>query len=136
MNLSALVADIDGHQRKIVMNDARPARAAHGASGIALQQGVTLPFIVSRAWNAPAGHYSERWYLVDPKTREVLFEGPEHFASIWGLQSWTELTDEVSETIPLSPGTYLIVFALGGVQGGQMDVDVVESSEVAGRRPA
>jgi hypothetical protein len=28
------------------------------------------------------------------------------------------------------------VFALGGVQGGQMDADVVESSEAVGRRPA
>jgi hypothetical protein len=133
VNLSALVADVDGHQRKIVMSDVRPARAAHGASGIALERGVTLPFVVSRAWNAPAGHYSERWYLVEPTTREVLFEGPEHFASIWGLQSWTELSDEVSETIPLAPGTYLIVFALGGLQGGQMDVDAVESSEALGR---
>jgi hypothetical protein len=133
VNLSALVADIDGHQRKIVMSAVRPARAEHGASGLALEQGVTLPFIVTRAWNAPAGHYSERWYLVDPKTREVLFEGPEHLVSVWGLQSWTELTDEVSETIELPPGTYLIVFALGGVQGGQMDVDAVESSQPVGR---
>jgi hypothetical protein len=70
---------------------------------------------------------------VDPKTREVLFEGPEHLVSVWGLQSWTELTDEVSETIELPPGTYLIVFALGGVQGGQMDVAAVESSQPVGR---
>jgi len=115
------------------MSDVRPARAAHGASGIALERGVTLPFIVSRAWNAPAGHYSERWYVVDPKTREVLFEGPEHFAAVWGLQSWTELTDEISETISLPPGAYLIVFALGGVQGGLMDVEAAESSELVGR---
>jgi hypothetical protein len=135
VNLSALVADIDGHQRKIVMSDVRPARAAHGDSGIALRDGVTLPFVVTRAWNAPAGHYSERWYLVDPNTREVLFEGPEHFALIWGLLSWTELTDDVAEAIPLTPGSYLIVFALGGVQGGQMDVEAVESPGAEAPQP-
>jgi hypothetical protein len=131
VELSSLVADIDGLQRKVVMNDVRPSRAAHGTSGIPLNDGVTLPFTVTRAWNAPAGKYSERWYLVDPPSREVLFEGPEHFASIWGLQSWTELTDEVSDPIPLAAGAYLVVFALGGVQGGQADVQAVEVPEAS-----
>jgi hypothetical protein len=127
VNLSSLVADIDGHQRKIVMSAVRPAHAADGDSGIALRRGRTLPFSVTRAWNAPAGHYTEGWYLVDPKTREVLYEGPQKTILIWGLQSWTEFTDEVDESISLAPGTYWIVFALGGVMGGQVDVPAAEA---------
>jgi hypothetical protein len=128
VNLSSLVADIDGHQRKVVMSAVRPARAADGDSGIALQGGRTLPFVVERAWNAPAGNYEEAWYLVEPKTREVLFEGPKKTVSIWGLLSWTELADEVEEAISLDSGTYLVVFALGGVLGGQMDVVAEEAA--------
>ena len=128
MNLSSLVADIDGHQRKVVMTDVRPARAAHGDSGIALRNGRSLPFVVTRAWNAPAGHYTEAWYLVDPDTREVLYQGPEKTVSIWGLQSWTELSDEVIDSIPLEPRPYLVVFALGRVQGGQIEVVAAEAA--------
>lgn len=114
------------------MSDVRPARAADGSEGIPLRGGRTLPFTVTRAWNAPAGHYTEAWYLVDPATREVLFEGPQQEVSVWGLQSWTEFTDEVDDAIRLAPGTYWIVFALGGVQGGQVDVDATDAvSETA-----
>jgi hypothetical protein len=123
VELSSLVADIDGHQRKVVMSAVRPARAAHGTEGIALRDGRSLPFTVTRAWNAPAGNWPEAWYLVDPDSREVLFEGPQRIVSIWGLQSWTEFTDEVNERIPLEPGSYLIVFALDGVQGGQTTIE-------------
>jgi hypothetical protein len=51
------------------------------------------------------------------------------------LLSWTELTDDVAEAIPLTPGSYLIVFALGGVQGGQMDVEAVESPGAEAPQP-
>jgi hypothetical protein len=127
VQLSSFVADIDGHQRKVVMSEVRPDRVAHGEAGIPLRAGKTLPFVVTRAWNAPAGHYSETWYLVHPETREVLFEGPTRPVLIWGLLSWTELTDEVSERFPLGPGTYLLVFALGGVMGGQTEVRATEA---------
>lgn len=122
MDLTALTANIDGHQRKIVMSRVRPAQPSNGDSGIALEDGRTLPFTVTRAWNAPAGNYSERWYLVDPETREVLLEGPEHQVLIWGLLAWTEVTDRSPAAIPLTPGTYLVVFALGGIMGGQIEV--------------
>jgi hypothetical protein len=126
VELSSLVADIDGHQRKVVMSAVRPVRSVHGAEGIAIRAGRTLPFVVKRAWNAPAGNWPEAWYLVDPSTREVLFEGPQKVVSVWGLLAWTEFSDEVDPRLPLTPGTYLIVFALGGVQGGQMDVEAFE----------
>ncbi|HZA39490.1 MAG TPA: hypothetical protein VFA00_02590 [Actinomycetota bacterium] len=128
MELSSLVADIEGHQRKIVMSAVRPARSAHGADGIPIRGGRTLPFVVKRAWNAPAGNWPEAWYLVDPSTREVLFEGPQKIVSVWGLLAWTEFSDEVNERIPLQPGAYWIVFALGGVQGGQIDVEAFEAA--------
>jgi hypothetical protein len=108
------------------MSAVRPARSVHGSQGIALRGGRTLPFVVRRAWNAPAGNWPEAWYLVDPSTREVLFEGPQKIVSVWGLLAWTEFSDEVDPRLSLAPGTYLVVFALGGVQGGQMDVEAIE----------
>jgi hypothetical protein len=130
VELSSLVANIDGHQRKVVSSSVRPARPGLGTDGIVVRDGRTLPFVVARAWNAPAGHWPEAWYLVDPETREVLYEGPHRIASIWGLQSWTELSDQIDERLPLEPGSYLIVFALDGVQGGQLEIEArPESAE-------
>lgn len=109
----------------------RPLRRGQGSDGIALRDGKTLPFVVSRAWSAPEGYYPERWYLIDPGTREVLIEGPPRDELIWGLQSLTELSDEVKEAHPLAPGSYKIVFALGGLMGGDLDVEAAEVVEAA-----
>lgn len=119
-------ADLQGHQRKIVKAAVRPAKAEHGTAGIALQDGRTLPFLVTRYWNAPAGNYPETWYLIDPATNEVLHEGPVKLVLVWGLQSLTEVTDRVTEPVALAPGSYRIVFALGGVKGGEVDVEAYE----------
>ena len=120
-------ADIKGHQRKVIRSDVRPLKSAHGASGIALSEGRTLPFRVTRYWNAPAGHYSEQFFVVDRETREVLYEGPARDVLVWGLQSLTELVDEVREPFSLKPGTYLLVFALGGVMGAEVEVEAAEA---------
>jgi hypothetical protein len=121
-------ADINGPQRKILVATVRPAKTAHGASGIALRRGSTLPFVIYRQWSAPAGYYSEQWFLVVPDTKEVVHEGPVRRETlIWGLQSVTELTDTVTAPIELEPGTYRIVFALGGLLGGEVDVEVFEA---------
>lgn len=119
-------ADISGPQRKVISSSVRPKRVVHGTEGIKLRGGQSLPFTVSRAWNAPSGNYEETWYLVDPKTREVVYEGPVRVAQIWGLQSLTEITDEIVEPMTFAPGTYQAVFALGGLQGGVLDVEVSE----------
>jgi hypothetical protein len=119
-------ADIKGLQRKILAAAVRPMSAGFGSSGIRLRNGRTLPFIVQREWSAPAGHYAETWYLVHPETREVYFEGPLRDALVMGLQSATELTDEVVKPIELAAGTYHVVFALGGQMGGRLDVEVRE----------
>lgn len=115
-------ADINGPQRKTLMSRVRPAKAAHGTDGIAVKDGMTRPFEVHRAWSAPAGHYPEQWFLVDPKTREVLYESRSVTRFIFGLQAPTDVTDVVDEPFELAPGTYQIVFALGGLKGGELDV--------------
>lgn len=115
-------ADINGPQRKILTARVRPGKTSHGEEGIALKDGRTLPFEVSRSWSAPAGHYPEQWFLVNPKTTEVLYESRRVTRSIFGLQGPTEVTDVVSEPFDLAPGTYQIVFALGSLKGGEIDV--------------
>lgn len=125
-------ADLNGRQRKVVASSVAPLRVSHGDSGIPLRDGKTLPFTVAREWSAPAGHYEERWFLINPETREVLHEGPSRDVLVWGLQSLTEFTDEVTEPISLQPGTYAVVFALGGLMGGEFEVEAAEvSSEAA-----
>ncbi|MFN2490312.1 MAG: hypothetical protein ABR529_11365 [Actinomycetota bacterium] len=122
-------ADISGSQRKVVVSSVRPAKSRREDSGIWLKGGQTLPFVVRRAWSAPAGVYNEQWFLVDVGTREVIYEGPVRGTSIWGLQSLTELSDEVRAPLELAPGRYLVVFSLGRVMGGQIEVEASEASE-------
>ena len=119
-------ADIRGHQRKVASWSTAPAKLVHGLSGIPTKNGVTLPFRVKRLWSAPAGHYVEQWYIVDPKTREVLFESAPLDVLLKGLQALTTLRDEVTKRIQLKPGSYLVVFALDGVSGGEFEVEAVE----------
>ncbi|MDQ3645553.1 MAG: hypothetical protein M3345_01305 [Actinomycetota bacterium] len=119
-------ADIAGTQRKTVRSEVRPARGAYDEKGIRLRKGTSRPFTVARSWSAPAGHYQEAWYLVDPSTREVLFEGPTRDVLILGLQALTEITDTVTVPIALRPGSYEFVFALGGLKGGELTVEAAE----------
>jgi hypothetical protein len=130
MDLTQFSADIDGHQRKTVGLKVKPVKRDDGDSGIALRDGKTQPFIVERAWNAPAGIYPEQWFIVSSSSREVLFESPVRMSQIWGLLSWTTLTDEITEPIELKAGKYLMVFALGGIQGGQLDIEAVAAPDV------
>ena len=120
-------ADINGPQRKILAAGARPLKPTHGLEGIAIRDGRTLPFVVHRQWSAPAGYYVEQWFLVKPETGEVFIEGLAKEALVLGLQARTELIDEVTDALPLEPGAYQLVFALGGLKGGEVDVQVVEA---------
>ena len=122
-------AQITGTQRKVLGSSVRPVKLSHGATGIPLRAGKTLPFRVERSWSAPAGVYPEQWFLVRPDTREVLYEGPVVERAVWGLQGLTEVAEDVAEPIPLDPGSYLIVFALGGHMGGQQEVEAAEAPE-------
>lgn len=122
-------AQVNGPQRKVLVSGVAPLKPSHGDSGIAIRNGRTLPFVLRREWSAPAGHYQETWYLVVPSSREVVHEGPTREISVWGLQSLTELVDEVVEPIPLEPGSYEIVFSLGRVMGGTLEVEAVDAPE-------
>lgn len=124
-------ADISGPQRKVVESSVAPLRPARGSSGIALRGDRTAPFRVRRVWSAPAGHYLEAFYLIDPETREVLFEGPQRETLVLGLQARTEIVDEIREPIALEPGSYEAVFVLGGVMGGTLPVEAFAESERA-----
>lgn len=126
-------AEVDGPQRSVKVSEVRPAKRYHGDDGISLRNGQTLPFMVTRWWVAPAGYYDEAWYLVDPSTKEVLYEEPARLTKIWGLQGLTEVRSQVTEAFPLAPGRYLIVFALGGIKGGELEV---EAAEVAAEEAA
>ena len=119
-------ADVSGHQRKVMRSSIRPGRSMLGTEGIAIRDGKTLPFIVTRGWNAPEGYYEEAFYLVAPDTGEVFYEGPAEMRLIWGLQSITDVSTEVDEGLELTPGTYQVVFALGGIKGGEVEVEVVD----------
>ena len=123
-------ADINGPQRKTLTTRVRPVKTTYGTEGIGLKDGMTLPFEVVRSWSAPAGHYPEQWFLVNPKTREVLYESRSMVRFVFGLQAPTEFNDVVDEPFGLEPGTYQIVFALGGLKGGEMDV-VVANAEAS-----
>ncbi|HEX2058880.1 MAG TPA: hypothetical protein VHI71_10995 [Actinomycetota bacterium] len=116
-------AQISGTQRKVMTSSVRPVKVSDGESGIAVRNGRTVPFRVERSWSAPAGMYPEQWFLVRPETREVLYEGPAVERPIWGLQGLTEVSEDVTEPIPLDPGSYLVVFSLGGHMGGQQEVE-------------
>ncbi|MBA2273845.1 MAG: hypothetical protein H0W21_08100 [Actinobacteria bacterium] len=107
----------------------RPLDPAYGSDGIPVQNNRTLPFSVTRAWSAPAGRYLERWFLVHPATRTVVFEGPiRDEVLIWGLQALSSLTDRLMNSFPLEPGPYLLVFALGGHKGAEIEVEAVPVS--------
>jgi hypothetical protein len=121
-------ADVNGPQRKILAAQIRPLKASHGVDGIATRNGRSLPFEVVREWSAPEGYYSEQWFLVKPDTGEVFVEGPLEQRLVWGLQARTEFRDEVHESFSVPAGTYKLVFALGGLKGGEVDVEVRDAS--------
>ena len=119
-------ADIKGHQRKVISQSVTPIKMAHGTSGIPVKGGSTLPFKVTRLWSAPAGHYNEQWYIVNPDSREVLYESPSSEVLLMGLQAPTSLTDEIADRFKLEAGRYLIVYALDAISGGEIEIEAVE----------
>lgn len=121
-------ADISGSQRKVLVSSVVPARRTLGNEGIPIRDGKTLPFAVAREWSAPAGIYVERFYIVDPASREVLYEGPAVEQSLWGLQGLTRFETDVRDSFALTPGTYAVVHSLGGMLGGEFPVIAFEVS--------
>lgn len=118
-------------QRKVVDHSVTPASRREGDAGIPIKNGRTRAFVVERSWSAPLGVYPESFYLIDPESREVLFEGRTVERDLLGLQAMTVVTERVDDPIDLEPGKYAIVFALGGVMGGEFPVEAFEVSEEA-----
>lgn len=123
-------ADIAGPQRKVIESSVRPARASQGTSGIPIRGGRTQPFVVARVWSAPAGRSPEGFYLIDPTSREVLFEGRITDKEILGLQARTEIEEVVNTPLSLEPGSYAIVFACDGLSGGEFPVEAFDVPSV------
>ena len=84
--LMVMQADINGPQRKVLVATVRPAKTAHGASGIALRRGRTLPFVIYRQWSAPAGYYPLFTDLPKAKSLED-YERLAPWAAFWGARS-------------------------------------------------
>jgi hypothetical protein len=126
--LGLMEADINGSQRKVLVSSVTPVRRTLGDEGIPVRDGKALPFLVAREWSAPAGIYVERFYIVDPKSREVLYEGSGVERSLWGLQGLTRFETEVRDPIKLAPGTYAVVYSLGGMMGGEFPVEAFDVS--------
>lgn len=124
-------ADIAGLQRKVMRSSIRPQRSSYGTEGIATRDGKTLPFLVTRGWNAPSGYYPETFYIVTADSGEVYYEAPTQVRLIWGLPSITDVSSTVEEPIELPPGDYKVVFALGGIKGGEIDVKVSDQGAQA-----
>ncbi len=124
-------ADIAGIQRKVMRSSVRPARSGQGIAGIPVRDGKTMPFVVARGWNAPAGYYPEAFYLVAPDSGEVYYASPTVSRLIWGLPSITDVETTVDEPIEMAPGTYSLVFALGGIKGGEVSVEVFDAGAAA-----
>jgi hypothetical protein len=124
-------AELGGSQRKVLVASVAARDGAPGDPDLVLRDGRTLPFVVSRSWSAPAGVYGEQWFLVERESGEVLFESDVRETAVWGLQSLTEFRTEVTTPVELKPGPYLLVFALGGVRGGELEVEASERSAEA-----
>lgn len=89
--------------------------------GIKLIDGKTAPFIVERGWSGPGGNYTEQW-SIRRGGREVLYKSEEKLIFVRGIQSITAYKDQVDEPIELSPGDYNLVFIVGGMFMGSVEI--------------
>jgi hypothetical protein len=92
-------------------------------NGIVTIGGKAKPFLVVRSWSGPSGVYNEQWSL-RRGGKDVIHRGPMRQLSVRGMQSVTERTDRVSESITLEPGTYQLVFVVEGRFMGSVPIDV------------
>src|SRR5437588_1968775 len=91
------------------------------ASGLPLEDGHTLPFVVDRGWVGPAGTYIEEWSI--RRGDEVLYRHPASYIEVRGFQAVRRFTDTVRTPLALEPGDYDIVLVVEGYRMGSFTVE-------------
>ena len=105
-----------------------------GASGLPLEDGHTLPFVVDRGWVGPAGTYIEQWSIRDGE--RVLYRHPAKYIEVRGFQSVRRFSDTVKVPLRLEPGIYDITFVVEDYRMGSFAVEAGPLSEHAEAPPA
>jgi hypothetical protein len=100
-----------------------------GASGLPLEDGHTLPFVVDRGWVGPAGTYIEQWSIRDGD--KILYRHPAKYIEVRGFQSVRRFSDTVRAPLRLEPGIYDITFVVEDYRMGSFAVEAGPLSEHA-----
>ncbi len=105
-----------------------------GASGLPLEDGHTLPFVVDRGWVGPAGTYIEQWSIRDGE--RILYRHPARYIEVRGFQSVRRFSDTVRVPVRLEPGIYDIIFVVEDYRMGSFAVEAGPLAEHAEAPPA
>src|SRR5437879_5907526 len=97
------------------------------ASGLPLEDGHTLPFIVDRGWVGPAGTYIEQWSI--RAGGRILYLHPARYIEVRGFQSVRRFSDTVTVPLKLEPGIYDVTFVVEEYRMGSFAVEVGPLSE-------
>ncbi|HEY2665462.1 MAG TPA: hypothetical protein VGK51_01345, partial [Actinomycetota bacterium] len=98
-----------------------------GASGLPLEDGHTLPFVVDRGWVGPAGTYIEQWSIRDGE--KILYRHPAKYIEVRGFQSVRRFSDTVRTPLRLESGIYDITFVVENYRMGSFAVEAGPLSE-------
>ncbi|HMC04732.1 MAG TPA: hypothetical protein VKJ83_04595, partial [Actinomycetota bacterium] len=91
------------------------------ASGLPLEDGHTLAFIVDRGWVGPAGTYIEHWSI--RAEGRILYLHPARYIEVRGFQSVRRFSDTVTSPLKLEPGIYEITFVVEDYRMGSFAVE-------------
>ena len=103
-------------------------------SGLPLEDGHTLPFVVDRGWVGPAGTYIEQWSIRTGET--VLYRNPAKHIAVRGFQTVRRFSDTVRVPVKLEPGVYDIVFLVEDYRMGSFAVEARTLSKKLEASPA
>jgi len=98
--------------------------------GLQVVGGTAKPFLVERSWAGPAGYYWEQW-SIRRGGRDVIFTSEPKQIFVKGIQSLRVFTDRVDQAISIEPGKYNLVFIVGGLFMGSVEIEVSENSTAA-----
>jgi hypothetical protein len=98
-------------------------------SGLPVEDGHTLPFVVDRGWVGPAGTYIEEWSI--RSGAKVFYRHPPSYIQVRGHQSVRRFTDTVQLPLPLEPGLYDITFVVEKYRMGTFAIDADSPAELS-----